>query len=264
MKRKIIIPAIIVVVIAILAGIVLSQQNKKYDIPILMYHNLCIDESDVNSETVTASKFESDLIWLKENGYETFLPKEIYKICIEEKQAVPDNAVMITFDDGYLSNYELAYPLLVKYNAKAEISVITKVIDNEEKTFSVFCTWEQLKEMSDSSFVEIGSHSDNMHNPDNSGEMYKDDKNGINRFSEEDAYADLKLSMDKIIKNIGSSPVSFAYPYGMVNRKLKKQITDLFPVNFITKPQPGNVRHNMALLGRFRINQNTDLSTVLK
>lgn len=44
---------------------------------------------------------------------------------------LPSKPILITFDDGYYSNYEYIYPILKKYNAKASIFVVTDRIGKE-------------------------------------------------------------------------------------------------------------------------------------
>lgn len=265
MKRKIIIPASLVIILAILAGIVFISANRKYEIPILMYHNLCESESDVNSQTVTAEKFESDLKWLKDHGYKTILPSDMaIEASRTENYKPPKNTVIITFDDGYRSNYELAFPLLKKYDMCAEVSVITSLIDQAEETYTTFCTWDMLKEMAGSGVFEIGSHTDNMHNPDNGGNMYNGEPNGVQRYTAGEVTKDLSLSHDKIVKNLDIYPVTFAYPYGEINQEAEHNVSAYYAVTFTTTPQMANVKNGMFQLGRFRVDQNTDLSSLIK
>lgn len=75
---------------------------------------------------------------------------------------------MLTFDDGYYNNYYYALPLLEKYNCKAVISPIASVSEKftETKDISVtygHITFDDMKEMFDSGYVEIQNHSYDMH-----------------------------------------------------------------------------------------------------
>jgi peptidoglycan/xylan/chitin deacetylase (PgdA/CDA1 family) len=86
----------------------------------------------------------------------------------------------LTFDDAYYDFYHYVFPLLKKYQIKAVLAVPTALIsdstdvDPEQRmslshkeiyqsknyqTYASFCTWEELREMSDSGYVIIASHS---------------------------------------------------------------------------------------------------------
>ncbi len=265
MKKKFIIPAVIVIILAIIVGIVFISTDRKNKIAILMYHNLCLNDAGVNSETITVGKFEEDLRWLSDNGYRTVLPRDLKEFVREHDGEDLSKVVIITFDDGYRSNYELAYPLLQKYGMCAEVSVITSMTDDAENFFVNYCTWDMLREMSESGVIEVGSHTDNMHNPNNHGMTYeKGEPNGIARYSAGEVTTDIELSIKKISDGVGKAPVTFAYPFGENDKALDKIINSHFEVSFSTNPKMAHILTNLERLGRYRINQNTNLSDVLK
>ncbi|MBR5926205.1 MAG: polysaccharide deacetylase family protein [Firmicutes bacterium] len=233
------------------------QMTARYHV--LMYHNLCEDESGVNGETITAAKFDDDMRWLTENGYTTMLPSEL-----QGKSEVPEKTVVITFDDGYKSNYTLAYPILKQYNVKAMISLITSCVDNSD-TYKGFMSWDEAKELADSGLVEIGSHTHNLHNPENAGKMYAGGKNGVDRAPSAQALKeDLITSRDLIEKNIGIKPVSFTYPYGAATAKdYKAAVNAVFPVNFNTVAGDAYLPSTIRI-PRCRVDQNTSLESILK
>ena len=87
------------------------------EIPILTYHRVVEtppDNSLINMY-VTVDEMESQIIGLHKRGFETVTFKDI----AEGKQV--KKPVILTFDDGYLDNYENLLPLLRKHNAKAVI-----------------------------------------------------------------------------------------------------------------------------------------------
>ena len=71
---------------------------------------------------------------------------------------LPSKPILITFDDGYYSNYEYIYPILKKYNAKASIFVVTDRIGKEINGIK-YLGWNECLEMQNSGLVEIFSHS---------------------------------------------------------------------------------------------------------
>lgn len=232
--------------------------------PILIYHNIVKDGEETSSMSITESKFEKDIKSLADRGYEFLLPSDLVK----EDFTLPKKAVMISFDDGYRSNYEIAFPILKKYGAKAEISVITQMI-NEDR--DMFCTWDMLRDMANSAIIEIGSHTHNLHNPGNGGNYIPGEKNGIQRLDgESDAdfkgrvFDDIKLSYKEIEENLGVAPLVFTYPYGEYDKDADVVIEELFSLSFGTKPGRAKVINGLYKLPRFEVYEDTDIKTFLK
>ena len=261
-KTIILIIAAAVVLAAAFAYFGLSGRQKA---AILMYHHVVEDGQPVNSATVTESRLEEDFSWLSANGYNIILPRDLLS-----GKPLPQNTVIISFDDGYTSNYEIAYPLLKKYGLKAEINVITSLIDDETRTN--FCSWDQLREMEDSGIVEIGSHTHNLHNPDNGGLMYTDRGNGIqhiNGSEDPEAYEsrvlqDIRLSREKLEKNLGKAPVTFAYPFGCVDKDAYQVIKDNFGVSLVTDDRNIKQDGKFHNLHRIAVNMDKKLEDILK
>jgi peptidoglycan/xylan/chitin deacetylase (PgdA/CDA1 family) len=87
-------------------------------LPILLYHKLSQGPED--ALTISAARFESQLAYLKTAGYQTISFAEL-QAAFEQHRPLPRKPVLLTFDDGYLNTYELAYPLLQKYSFKATV-----------------------------------------------------------------------------------------------------------------------------------------------
>ena len=179
---------------------VVADARPSITLPILMYHGITEDTSKVGEYTILASTFESDLVWLKENGYTTITTKQLIDY-VEKGSVLPSKPVLITFDDGYENNYTLAFPLLKKHNMKAIISIIGA----EAKI---------IPEVAESSLIEFGNHTYALHS--NTGERKGADK--LPNESIED-YAsviteDLLKTQELIKEKAGYYPVVFAWPYG--------------------------------------------------
>lgn len=132
-------------------------------LPILMYHDVTDGPTSDNPMVVTTEKLEGDLCWLKENGYHTILPREL-----TAGEPLPEKPVMITFDDGYVSNYRLLFPLLQKYQMKAAICLIVSLTDEDPEGHG-HLTWDMCREMQASGLVEIASHTYALHNLEQNG-----------------------------------------------------------------------------------------------
>ena len=130
-----------------------GNADNPYDgqkLPVLMYHHVVEDGQECNDMTITASRLREDLQWLQDNGYTTVLPREL-----AAGEPLPEKPVLITFDDGYRSNYNLAFPIFQEFEAKVVISVMVYMQDHAA---SDFVTWAMCREMIDSGLIEIGSH----------------------------------------------------------------------------------------------------------
>ena len=147
-----------------------SAANTASKVPILMYHNLTNDPSAVTSMTITGERFQEDMEYLEYNGYTPLLSADLIDIRAG-KEAMPERPVMITFDDGYRSNYDIAYPILQKTGMKAVIALIGKSIRANDNTEAnrFFIKWDEAAEMADSGLVELASHTYNLHNPQYGG-----------------------------------------------------------------------------------------------
>ncbi len=254
--------AVLVAVIAAAGVFLLVEPNGTKidaDIPILMYHHL-IPESEagdtIDGTIVTAERLERDLIWLRENGYQTVLPREL-----ASGEPLPEKPIMITFDDGYRSNYTLLFPLLQKYQMKASISVIVKNQDNESVNH---LSWDMCREMTDSGLVEIDSHTYDLHRENDDGSR------GIGRKTGEwrpiywlRLLPDLLKSVSRIKAETGMSPAMLAYPYGATEATAQVPIHRIFSVTVSTKSGLANLANGLYELPRYAVTMETELAEIL-
>ena len=202
MKQKFFRAAVPLVMLAVSAALSVFvyrlPQPVREPLPVLMYHHMVPDGQDCNDMTVTPGKFRADLETVLAMGYTPVLPREL-----AAGDALPEKPILITFDDGYRSNYDLVYPILQEYGVKACISIIVLMPDLPTDNF---CTWNQLREMTASGLVEIGSHSYRLHNLGGDGGNFESGgANGVERRpNESDAdfqtrvLDDIQLSHDRI------------------------------------------------------------------
>lgn len=209
-----------VVCIAVMLGILSAAIYAENESGNSFIHQVLKDESRAGKYIITPNELESDLAYLSGNGYVSVLPSQLVKIR-EQGGRLPEKTVVITFDDGYETGLYYVLPLLKKYGMKAVINVVGSYTDeysriNEEgKHLSyAYLTWNEIKKLSDSGYVEIGNHTYDMHS-------YNGERNGCARKENESdeqyrtvLYEDVARLSDKLQRVTGKRPVAFAYPFG--------------------------------------------------
>jgi len=112
----------------------LQWLNKKRVI-VLMYNGF-FDESNpegieqYGNRWCGIKEFKKQIQYLRRNYNIIRLEQLIDHYTKDEK--IPNKAVVITMDDGYKSNYSLAYPLLKQYQTPASIFISTEFVENQE------------------------------------------------------------------------------------------------------------------------------------
>ncbi|MBR6826140.1 MAG: polysaccharide deacetylase family protein [Oscillospiraceae bacterium] len=240
-----------------------EEASMSCRVPILMYHHLVEDGGTVNSDTVQVSTFRSHMEALKTGGYEpvSFWDLEAY---VKQGKPLPEKPVVITFDDGYSSNYDLAYPILQEYGFKATIFAIGVSMgkdtykDTNEAMLPHFSV-EEGKEMEASGLITVGSHGYNIHEvegrdpaPLRKGVLQKAEE------SEESYIAFLREDYRTMEALIGESAKILAYPFGfsselsevvLAEMGVSITLTTQGKINTIIQGLPQSLRQ----LGRFRV-----------
>lgn len=239
---------------------VLANSDSLGSFNIIMYHHITENEKKVGDYVITAKKLEEDFKYLKENGYYTLSIKELYAIENGEMK-LPPKAVMITFDDGQESFYKYAFPLLIKYNFKAVLSVIgiytEQFSKNEDHNIEYsHITLTELKEISENGLVEIANHSYNLHN-----------NNGMGRYGVAKTKGETLEQYKKAIKqdsddfnnlvteHIGFAPKIFTYPFGKYSPETKDVLKELGYTAILTCYEKSNTPKSgedwLLSLGRY-------------
>lgn len=212
----------------------------------LCYHDV-VDAPAEQGEKLKAQTVSTDTLirhfnWLREHGYQPVSYQDLWA-AKEGRKSLPDKPVLLTFDDGYTSFYTHVLPLLKLYKYPAVLAVVGRwlqggesaVVDYGDKLQiprSHFLSWSQLKEIADSGWVEIASHSFDMHqgvlgNPFNNLQpaaltrrfdvhehSYETDSAFAQRIK-----ADLAANQRLLQQKLGKSPNLMVWPYGAYSRE---------------------------------------------
>lgn len=129
-------------------------------VAVLMYHHLAPpSERHEEPGVITPERFESHLQLLLAEGYRPVSAQD-FGDYLEGRKQLADRSVLITFDDGYASNYTLGYPLLRKYGVPAIIFPVMKFFETDGKgAWSPHLVKAHAEEMIASGLVTLGGHS---------------------------------------------------------------------------------------------------------
>jgi peptidoglycan/xylan/chitin deacetylase (PgdA/CDA1 family) len=172
-------------------------------VSIITYHHF--SEKCTNALCMPIEEFARQMAMLAKEGYRTVTMKEVLRF-VNYQQPLPRKTVAITIDDGYRSVYELAYPILERYNFKATIFIYTDFIDNSPNALS----WEQLRELTKAGF-EVEAHT--ITHADLTFKRKRESQaEYLKRIRRE-----LRIPRELIRKHVGQEAVWLAYPYGRWN-----------------------------------------------
>ena len=190
---------------------ILSFQNNLYsDSPLeeiddfgiisLMYHRF--EENKYPSTNIKINDFKEHLKILEENNIKFINPKNFEN---ELKNNKLQKKVLLTIDDGFLSFYENAWPILKNKKIPFILFISTREVGNFN-----YMSWEQIKEISKENFVEIGNHS-------HTHEYLADENNEI-------ILEDIEKSISILKTNLGKNSNFFSYPFGEYSNNFKNII----------------------------------------
>jgi len=227
-------------------------------IPVLVYHHILPDSVNENRQdcawTVSRYNFTMQMRYLHENGFYTPTIDE-FEAFILHGRPLPQNSVVIHFDDGYYSNYVYAAPILRHYGLRAVLFAIARdaeylgetqpPINHRGLTRSAAITLR-----SNTDVFETASHTHAMHS-----HAEGTHETVLVRASWEEILADTKHSFEFV-----GNHTTFAYPHGQYNATViaalqEAGITTAFTTNtgYVTR------RSDPMRLERFTIHRETTL-----
>lgn len=181
---------------------------------VLMYHHV-LPEAQVgkyagNSIVTTAEAFKQQLDWLCAEGFTTVTPAALDAF-LYDGDALPEKAVLITFDDGYLSNAEIAYPLLKERGMCATVFLVTGHLAETRQRFD-----PRLVQMLDAETIQetadvftYACHTHDLHTVAAAG------VSTLSAATEGAAEDDLARSLAVLQEIPGADLTVFSYPYGL-------------------------------------------------
>ncbi|HTP82055.1 MAG TPA: poly-beta-1,6-N-acetyl-D-glucosamine N-deacetylase PgaB [Alphaproteobacteria bacterium] len=202
----------------------------------IAFHDVADRGGELESDAVTSDVLAQFFDWLKGSGW-TAVSLNDLAAAARGTRRLPDNAILITFDDGLRSLYTRVFPLLKLYGYPVVASLVGSWMDaapdgtvlygDRPVPRTAFISWEEAREMQASGLVEFASHSYGLHsgvlgNPqgnllpaaiawryDRATQSYEDDAQYRARIR-----GDLARSRALMAAHLGRAPRALVWPFG--------------------------------------------------
>ena len=187
-----------------------SSNAEKHGV-VLLYHHVATDTPP--STSISPKNFRKHLEFLRDNKFNVISLAEMLNQ-LRAGEELTDKSIAITFDDGYSSIYETAFPMLQLFGFPFTLFLSTGPIDRQQANY---ISWEQIREMSDAG-VQIANHM--VEHPYMLDTRPQESQiEWLDRLEEE-----LLIAEARIEEKTGQSHRYLAYPYGEFDTPIKSML----------------------------------------
>ena len=209
--------------------------NIKNSAVVFMYHKFGV--SKYPSTGVTINQFNEHLKELSKTKY-SVEPVEFIIDTIINDGDLPENTIGISIDDADKSFYEVGWPKFKEMGFPVTLFVNTSTIHENNKNY---LNWDQIRELMNEG-VSIGAHSHSHYH--------------MSDLSIEEVRDEIEISNNIFLKELGSIPPLFAFPYGEANEEIINLLKEYkFKVAFGQHSGVINETSNLYYLPRFSLNE---------
>ena len=196
------------------------ETRERIPLPVIMYHSLLDDPVEPSAYVLSPAAFEEDVRWLLAHGYTPVSAAAVLEYW-ENGAKLPQQPVLLTFDDGFYNYLPNLLPVLEKYEIPALVNVVGSFTEQASESSDkhpayAYLDWNDLRTLTAEGWVELGNHSYAMHS--------RSPRLGASRIQGEtiDAYRvnlfrDTGMMQQLLHKKLGMRPRVYAYPYGAVS-----------------------------------------------
>jgi peptidoglycan/xylan/chitin deacetylase (PgdA/CDA1 family) len=229
--------------------------NKNAQVICLCYHNI-EDGSKMKALTIPVAEFEKEMQAIKDNGFSVIGMQDFLAWRRGEK-SIPNKSCIITIDDGWVSAYNNAWPILKKYNYPFTLFIYINYVGTGGKSMS----WDQLAEMRDAG-VDIESHTYSHSDLKKPGALVdKKAADGIRKDIAElgqDGWLRKEIFGSKQVleRQLGIKCNAFAYPFGIWTPRAVELVKEAgYEAAFTVYGQQLHPSSQAELLGRYAVEQ---------
>lgn len=181
-----------------------EEKKPRPRVPVLLYHDISHEYRD--PYTISPALFSAQMEWLYASGYEALGFGDAAGL----EGDVARKAVVITFDDGYASFMDYAFPLLRGYGFKSNINIIGGKAGEYVHLGGnrPLLSWDEYRFLKQTGLVELGCHTHSLHVA-----------GGVAQFPAERLREDL-LEFNRVLqKETGETTDILAWPYGIYDER---------------------------------------------
>lgn len=182
--------------------------EETYQLPILGLHHVGPAPAHLSQSAkqwyISEEKFKEILQTIQDKNYTPITAAQLAAGL--QKGALPPDPIMLTFDDGAIDFYTVAFPILKQYNIPVTLHIMTGVGGKN------YVNKEQIKEMHDSGLVDIQSHT--------KYHAY------LTRISPQERAPEIKTSKQYIEELLDKPVVALAYPFGLYNEEVIEEVKE--------------------------------------
>ena len=240
------------------AGPVTSQSkkvavNQTAQVSVFGYHRFVNQVHRPDTE-ITPQAFEQQMEELKNRGI-TVIPMQDFLAWKRGEKNIPPRCAVITFDDGWKSQYEVAWPIMKKFGYPFTMFIYTEGVRGGHFGGGEAITWEQLAEMRDAG-IDIQAHSATHQDLRKPYDKVAKKKLTPPEY-EQWLHNEVVGCKELLEQRLGIRVNCFAVPYGFYNQHIKDVATQAgYEAVFTVYGQPLTFRSSMDSLGRYLIEAN--------
>ncbi|PYK25619.1 MAG: hypothetical protein DME59_10150 [Verrucomicrobia bacterium] len=228
---------------------------------IFCYHRL-VDKVRYPGTEITPAAFEAQMKELKDKGITVISMQDLLAWKRGEKN-IPPRCAVVTFDDGWKSQYEVGWPIMKKYGYPFTLFIYTEGVRGGTLGGGEAITWEQLANMRDNG-VDIQAHTAT-HQDLREGHTVMVIEPGGKRTRKKLTGADYeKWVQNEVVgckelleQRLGIKVNCFAVPFGNYNEHVKELARNAgYEAMFTVYGQPITFTSPMDSIGRYAIEAN--------
>ena len=228
---------------------------------IFCYHRL-VDKVRYPGTEITPAAFEAQMKELKDKGITVISMQDLLAWKRGEKN-IPPRCAVVSFDDGWKSQYEVAWPIMKKFGYPLTLFIYTEGVRGGSLGGGEAITWEQLADMRDNG-VDIEAHTAT-HQDLREGHAVTVIEPGGKRTRKKLTGADYEKWVhnevvgckDLLEQRLGVKVNCFAVPFGNYNEHVKELARNAgYEAMFTVYGQPITFTSPMDALGRYAIEAN--------